>query len=146
MKTPYLAVFVTMMLSACGGDDGETFAQPNQCNPEKERVGTYLLQYSERSGTCGPIDDALVQFGAANPSGSCEHLSEPIWSEGDCKFESVGICVLPADDQELTVTGQTTQMSEDGSRLEGTIDMLLRRASTRDLICHSLYSVTYSRQ
>jgi hypothetical protein len=141
-------MFVTMMLSACGGDDGETFVQPNQCNPEKERVGTYLLHYSERSGNCGPVDDALIQLGsgATNPSGSCEALSEQIWSEGDCTLETAAICFLPADDQELTVTGQTTQMSENGSRLEGTIDMMFRRASTRDLICHGLYSVTYSRQ
>lgn len=137
-----------VLLSACGSDDGDpSGSRPTSCDPDSARVGAYMLRYAEQSGTCGPIDDSLVRLGpTAPPNEQCEYLSPGTYSEGHCKVEQSFVCTFPELDQEWTSTGTSTQATEDGSRLEGTLDVTIRSVATGEVLCHSIYSLTYTRQ
>lgn len=138
-------VIAWLMALGCSSDDG---GQPESCDPEKDRVGTYIVSYVERSGgDCGPIEDSVVRLGAGPAPGGgtdCVLLAEPALSEGNCKLEQTVECTLP-DGSVGTSHVVTTQMDEAGSLLRGVLDLTGTDASG-GFICHSVYDVTYRRQ
>lgn len=138
-------VIAGLMVLGCSSDgDGA----PTSCDPESDRVGSYVVSYAERrGGDCGSIEDNVVRLGAGSaPAGGadCVLLAEPVLSEGNCKLEQTVECTLP-DGSVGTSHVVTTQMDEAGSLLRGVLDLTGTDASG-GFICHSVYDVTYRRQ
>jgi hypothetical protein len=142
-------VALALALVGCGDDEPE---RPTSCDAATQRVGTYMLSYTEVSGTCGPINSELVSFDPAAGAGNGCTINSETFSEGGCKLERTVSCVSEVRDETqwggvATVTNDSTavtyQRTQDGSRLEGTITMSLSDGRNS---CRSTYNVMAVRQ
>lgn len=150
-----LTIFVTgLVVAACSSGTAASSGPPlpTMCN-RAERIGTYLLTWTEQSGTCGKIDPSLVSFndtssvmskGDGGPPPCMVHTD--VWSENDCKNERTFTCVTPlsggsATDDAVAVTHET---AAGAARIEGTITISLRGSDGSS--CTSTYAVVYVRQ
>ncbi len=124
--------------------------QPASCSPD-QRVGTYMVSFVERSGSCGPVPDQLVSFNAADIGQNCELHSER-YSEGSCKLERDITCQERVKDDlawggwstvETRTTGVTKQVTADGSRIEGTATVSIDDGHKP---CTSTYDIVAVRQ
>lgn len=152
---------MTMMLAAAllftacpSGNDGETATEesmPTSCDPATARHGTYLVQYFERSGDCGPIKESLVRLSnmpeTVSPSGAqqCGITQEPALEDNGCTLTNSVACTDAAGIvAEVTII--TTQDDDDGAHLSGIADVLVRDKSTARPVCKSVYDIEYTRQ
>ncbi len=152
IKTIGTIIILALLAGACTAETSSAAAPPATCDKTTERVGTYLATYTEKSGTCGELDQQMISL---NPGTGGESLSEgcelrsDVWSEGDCKSERVVRCQEQLQDRSgvvnmtLNSTFVTRQMTEDGSRIEGTFSLSL---SGDVEPCSSVYSFTMVRQ
>lgn len=139
-------------LVACANDADDGSPRPASCDPATQRVGTYMVSYSEVSGTCGTLNSELVSLGpAAGGTPGCTLHSEAI-GDGGCKIERTLTCQKRVQDNSQwggygvitnESTGVTYQRTQDGSRIEGTITMSLSDGAHS---CRSTYSIVMVRQ
>lgn len=127
-----------LCLAACGGSDNDG---PITCE-QAERAGTYWMAAEELSGDCGPLTDGLVRPDA-ELTADCEPIAEDTWSDADCTVERAFRCQLETGSVG-TFVSTTTQRSDDGGLLTGTITM--RVEATDGSSCASSYRLRYERQ
>ena len=127
---------------ACSAADPEPEpGPPGSCNQE-DRSGAYMKCANLATGDCGPIGCEVVSSVAALDADCREDSTS--WSDFDCTFERRVTCTDPVSGN-LTITVTTTrQMTEDGSRLEGTMTMENTTGSGQPL-CSGTYEITYER-
>lgn len=131
-------------LAGCGGDDGEAALECSR----SDRGGTYLLEYSERSGDCGPLPDALSRLDDAEAVGEGCRLDAPDrWSADSCRLERAYTCEEPGVGPGVTSSSVAVTEQRDGSgdRLTGLLTIRLRDADGR-VLCSGTYDVTATRQ
>jgi hypothetical protein len=131
------------LLGACGGAD-----DPITCSPS-ERAGTYLLTYETLSGNCGNLPQTVVRLEGPD-QGLIEGCALDVpdrWSEDGCKVERAFTCLEPAagDGATSEFVGVTTQETDDGSRISGTMTARLF-ASDGSQTCLGTYRLAYERQ
>lgn len=130
----FAALLLVLAVAACSDAPAEA-TRPASCK-RGDRAGTYYLQGTETSGTCGRFADGLATLSSGPPSAGCEINAER-WSEGDCKLERDLTCI------QGWLTTRTVAVTRDeigdGSRLSGTVTI------TQD-DCRSTYSVVATRQ
>jgi hypothetical protein len=150
-----IALGGAVLLTACpSGDDDETansMSMPSSCDAATARRGTYLVQYFERSGDCGPVKESLVRLSnmaqTVSPSGAqqCEITQAPALEDNGCTLTNSVACADAAGIvAELTII--TTQGDDDGAHLSGIADVLLRDKSSARPLCKSVYDIEYTRQ
>jgi hypothetical protein len=144
---------LAVALAACAGEQAPP--PPEKCNAA-QRSGTYMFTYAEYDegapGTCGPVEAHLVTLDPdAGPGPNCTVRAD-LWSERACKLERDVICHVLVEqpgtwggygDVRNHTVAVTRQMTDDGSRIEGTFTVTLddgRRS------CKSTYKVTAVRQ
>ncbi len=93
-----------------------------------------MFHYVETAGSCGPIPDALISLnpGPQGVGAGCTLHSERA-TEGNCKIERDVTCGT------VHVVGVTTQETQDGSVISGTL-------SFNEPTCSSTYRLTATRQ
>jgi len=129
-------------LAGCGGDDGEAALECSR----GDRWGTYLLEYSERSGDCGPLPDALSRLDDEDAMGDgCELDAPDRWSADSCRLERAYTCEDPGIGVTGTFVAVTEQRDGSGARLTGLLTVRLRDADGR-VLCSGTYDVTATRQ
>lgn len=142
LKRQSLLAVTLFAVSACASEAGGEPA-PTACK-RTDRSGTYLQTFETRAGTCGDMDDQLVNFDApAGPAGGggCTVTHEN-WSENDCKLERTVACTGP--DGASTLTGVTRQQTANGSTVSGTFTVSVRLDNGS--VCSGTYAVTAVRQ
>ncbi len=125
-------LIVLALATSCAGEDPDP---PTECD-RSDRRGTYLVQYSERDGNCGPLPDELVILPAdadATSEAGCRIDNEQ-WSRGDCRYDADVSC---SDGSGFV--GYAVAQDETASRLEG-------RVTLTGLNCRSTYDVTWTRE
>lgn len=138
-----LAVFASVFLVACGGEDDSLV-----CN-QGDRVGTYLAVFSERNMPlpCGPLPDQLGRIDSQDLPDGCVFDASDRWTENDCKLERAYTC--ESDDIGPGYTTEwiavTTQDNSSGSRISGVVTIRALDASGVAL-CASTYDVVATRQ
>jgi hypothetical protein len=122
----------------CAGadDDGETV--PVECDRD-DRRGTYLIEYQETDGTCGPIPNSLARIDGQNVTGTAECFltEQDRWSRNDCRLERSFACEI---DGYLYLYTAITDSNASGSKLDGPMQV------TVDGECTGTYDVTWTRQ
>ncbi len=152
MTKTIVTIIAAGLLAACAAETSSAPPPPASCDSKTERVGTYLATYTEKSGTCGQLDQKMISLnpgtGGQSLSEGCE-LRSDVWSEGECKSERVVRCQEQFEDRGGVVnmivdsTFVTRQMTEDGARIEGTFSL----AISGDVEpCSSVYSFVMVRQ
>lgn len=139
-----VALLVTSSCSSATED-----ARPTSCS-KSDRTGTYQQTMTRVSGTCPNVGPQVVQLtdgvatsaGVAGGSGGTCTTVSARWTENDCKFESAVDCTNP--DSTSRAVGVTRQVTEDGSRLEGTSTITVRLLSGES--CTGTYSLVAIRQ
>ncbi len=123
-------------LVACGDEKEE----PITCGTN-DRHGTYLLTYTELGGNCGPIPPSVIIVDS-NQADDCTIEFENK-SDDNCTFSSQFTC----DDGEVfgEFTSTTTQETDSGSVVTGTIAMTLEEIGTSNT-CTGTYRIKYVRQ
>lgn len=126
-----------LALIGCAGED-EVDA-PTECDRD-DRRGTYLVEFDERDGNCGPVPDQVSRIDGDNPAGSAECVltEEDRWSRNNCRLERSYICALNGYTYEYI---GFTDSNADGSELTG-----LMEVTVDDGLCTSTYDVTWTRQ
>lgn len=137
----WLAVILGSMTISCGSDSADPDL-PDSCSPA-QRYGTYLVHAETISGSCGDLGDALVRVDGPGVPAQCDLLADDLYTRGDCTLQRVIRC--PDGDGYTVTTGITTQISADGSMLNGTITIESHDA-VGAAVCSGTYRVTYSRQ
>ena len=110
--------------------------------------GTYLAATSERSGTCGPVGETLVQMRDGEQVGGdagCVVDYDRV-TENNCKTERSVTCTSQADGLVITGVGVFEADDESGSSASGVLTMTVKSLSTGATQCSSTYDVTYTRQ
>lgn len=107
-----------------------------------QRKGTYVLQYAERDGNCGPIDE-IVETLETQPVSVPDGCKGTItYSADNCAVTSDATCPTTGG-QDLRVNGKTTWDTL-GDKGNGTQQMTLTKGDT--VVCRSTYNVTARRQ
>lgn len=137
-------LWLCAMLVGCSGGDGGGGAIT--CSAQ-DRTGTYLMHFVERAnGTCGAVPDALGVLDASDAPASGCTITEEVWSADKCDLTRTIVCDDVGNQTTSYGTGFTTQTTDDGSRLSGTLTMDVRDLYTGETICVSAYDVTAVRQ
>lgn len=133
-----------LLVAGCSGSaESSDDDDPIECSAE-DRLGTYLLEFTELDGDCGPLPDQLVRItGELSPG--CTIDGEPTVSDDSCKVENSLTCIDPDTGQALTIVGVTTQETDSGSVITGTATITLRDVDGA-LLCLSTYLLRYERQ
>ena len=146
------ACFVLSCGSPDGGGTGTTVGGgPAGGCDERDRIGTYLLTWDERTGDCGPVDEGISRITGAtsgtSPSGAsqCQITDPPFLSDDRCTLTNSVACVT-VDGLVLEGLGVTTQQDSGSNRITGIFDVSIRDQSTGALLCASTYDVVYVRQ
>jgi hypothetical protein len=138
-----LSALLLLVLPACGGDGDAATA----CE-RSDRSGTYLMQFSERSGDCGPIPEQLGRLDDAEALlDGCALDAPDRWTEGDCKLERAYTCAEDGIEQGASSSwvAVTTQADDSGSRIIGTVTVRISDAGGAQL-CRGTYEFSASRQ
>lgn len=132
-----LPVTFFLLALGCAAKSAED-EPPLECDPDARR-GTYLVQYTELDGTCGPIPDAIIVTESRQDEidrlaeDGCE-MTTNRESEGGCRLDTVIEC---SDGSELA--GYT--IAQDGNA-----DVIRGRVTLTGLGCRSTYDVTWTRE
>lgn len=128
-----IAVFIAFagLAAGCGAPCGM-----------ENRSGTYLVEYDEQSGDCGPLTDEVGRVGGGG-SDSCVTNYEDL-SDDMCRLELDQTCTF-TDGSTMSVTAVTTEAEgSEGEELTGTFNITLRD-SQGAYVCKSLYGVKATR-
>lgn len=124
---------------ACSGNNDT--AEPQDC---EQRSGVYLLQYEERAGDCGPLDEVLVPIDqnktlANGCSGSIKNSSD------NCRVTANTTCPLPdyGEDAKVHIVA-VTDWSTDSFSGRGTMQFDITLPDGQ--MCHSTYNTTVIEQ
>lgn len=141
-----LMILVAVVGCAGATDDGpevdgaEESAEPITCDRD-DREGTYLVEYDETDGNCGPVPDGLVRLGETDPVPDpdvmCTATADDRWSRRECRVESSFDCLI---DGRVYSYVAVLDSNEDASVLSGPMSI------TVDDVCTSTYDVTWTRQ
>lgn len=118
-----------------------TMGCATQTGPCADRSGSYVVDFSTRSGNCGPQNEGVVNLGATGAPSTCMDNSQA--STDNCAVDFNVTCPFNAG-QTVEETGQVT-WNTDGSSGSGTIQLTLRD-SLGDILCEGTYDVNYKRQ
>jgi hypothetical protein len=136
---------------ACSSKPDTHGDPPASCDPAVSRRGTYVVSYSERSGTCGPIPESVSRLDGMSmtmsPSGATQcRITEPSTVDDNGCTLSNSVACTDVSGYIIEITGVTTQVDSGGARLTGIANISLRDASTGRAVCSSTYDVDYVRQ
>lgn len=110
--------------------------------PCQARNGSYVITFSEQSGTCGPQSDGVVNVdGSGSPPTGCTGGSTA--SVDNCKVDVNETCPFNGTDS-VTEVGQVT-WSSDGSNGSGVIQ-LTETDGSGTILCSGTYEAHYQRQ
>ncbi len=126
-------------ISACSTHPGATFT-PTQCK-KTDRHGVYLFEFTTESGDCGMQASGLVNFDDSASGAGCS-VSGATWSEGDCKYAATVRCAATSSSPATEGTMVTTQQTQDGSSMTGTLTLQVDGAHG----CFGTYSVHGTRK
>jgi hypothetical protein len=139
-----LGCFLGLALAACSGDGGDDDETDDFDCSVSSRTGTYLMTFTEVSGTCGPFPSSVVRL---DPNGElaagCVLDAPTTISADECTVETSISCT---DEFGTTVSGvaSTKQANADGSLVTGIMTMQPKDADGP--ICASTYRLRYERQ
>lgn len=131
-------IIALFLVGACASNPADP--RPTACD-RSDRHGVYLAEFTERSGTCGPVPSSLVNFDDKSDTGGCKRSGE-VWSEGGCKLSTSASCAATAKAPAVDVTAVSTQVTQDGSVLEGVSTFRVGVSPP----CSSTYDVRLVRQ
>ena len=115
---------------------------PTSCN-KADRHGTYLAEFAQQSGNCGPVASQLENLDDTTPIGDGCVITNKTWSNGDCETTGTVRCPgHPPGGGTITVTIVSRQETQDGSILDGTETININAPGG----CTSTYSVRLTRQ
>lgn len=131
-----------------GSDDDDPGSGSASCS-QSDRVGTYLLEYYETSGDCGPIPSTLTRLdgGSGVPDG-CSLDAADRWSANDCKLERAYTCNLQTADGTPIVASYVAiaeQQDDDAESIGGIITITVTN-SAGAFVCASTYEIAAERQ
>lgn len=109
--------------------------------PCVDRVGSYIVDFDERDGTCGQINETVVNIGSGGAPTSC--TGNNVASTDNCSIDANIQCPT-SDGDTLIEVGQIT-WNGDGSSGSGTIAISLLDPGGNAL-CEGTYDVHYNRQ
>jgi hypothetical protein len=136
-----------LLVAGCGGSGNDDSDEALTCS-RTDRAGTYLMQFSERAGDCGPIPEQLgrIDDATALPAG-CTLDAADRWSDADCTLERAYTCDEPGVGPGVTSSSIaiTTQQDQGAESLTGTLSIVVRDSDATQL-CRSTYDVTGTRQ
>jgi hypothetical protein len=142
MKTlSFLGFAMVLLCAACSGgtdDEPDDFT----CSVAS-RSGTYLVTFTEVSGTCGPLTSQVVRLDPFAPLEPECILTEPtIISPDECSVETSEAC--KDEFATYSIVGTTRQANADGSLVTGIATIEI----TDDLgpVCVGTYRLRYERQ
>lgn len=128
---------LTMLALAVIGCAGEDDAGvPTECDRD-DRRGTYLVQYTQTDGDCGPLPDELIILppSADNPAVTdCEF--DERWSKGNCRVDTEASCF---DGSRLV--GYSEQVDSNAGVLRGKATV-----TGPDNRCRSTYEIEWTRE
>ncbi len=133
-------IAVALLLAGCSSSAALTAPAPTACH-KTDRHGTYLADYTQQSGTCGPITSMLIDLDDMSPKPGCT-LSDKVWSENDCKTSGTVKCVANATTPALSTTLVIRQDTADGSVLSGLQTITIEGAGG----CTSTYDLHLTRK
>lgn len=122
--------FLALALLGCGPS-----------GPCADRQGSYVVDFSTRSGNCGDQNEAVVNIQPGGGQTSCTGSSQV--SADNCTVDLDVTCPFNAN-QSVQEAGQVV-WSSDGSHGSGTIQLTLRDAAS-NILCSGTYDVHYQRQ
>jgi hypothetical protein len=136
------AIAVTLGAVACGGGSDDA----SDGGPCAQRAGTYLSQFSERSGNCGPIPEQLdtLTEQPTEPPAPCQGTIA--YSADNCEVTSFGVCP-----EEGLGPGWTSELDSaadwNSSATQGTALMqFVVKDGSGAIVCQSTYDVALSKQ
>ncbi len=136
---PKSMIAVALLLAGCSSSAALTAPPPTACH-KTDRHGTYMADFTQQSGTCGPLTSVLVSLDAAPPPAGCTVAQ--MWSENDCKVVGVVKCQSTSTAPASDLTAVTHQDTQDGSVLSGTQTLTIEGGGG----CVSTYAVHMVRQ
>jgi hypothetical protein len=119
-----------LVAGGCGFDCSKT-----------DRRGEYRAEFFEIEGSCGDIPTAMVPVTAELPDG-CALEEADRWSNDLCTLKRTFRCRLD-DGSHFIAVAETTQETEDGSHIQGTIQITFVPAHGQ--VCMSTYDIEYER-
>lgn len=141
MKSALVGGAVLLLVAACSSESQSTAGGP--C---AQRSGTYLTAYSQRSGTCGPVGERIVQIPEQPTSVDPPCTGSISYSADNCEVTYQNEC--PANEvmsgARLQVSGKS-RWDAAGATGNATEQWTLTNA-TGQTLCISTYDVTVTRQ
>jgi hypothetical protein len=130
------ALGVLAFVCACDEEAGECEA----------RMGTYMLQYVETTGSCGPIPDQVITIDAQPMAVDPSCVGDVRTSEDNCDVTLVDVvCPEPGIGEGVTSTANgKAQWSRDGGTGDATVNLVVRDFDGV-VLCQSSYEVAYDR-
>lgn len=139
-----LALGCLLVAAGCSGSESDgSDDEPVDCSAA-DRMGSYLVQFTELDGDCGPLPDQIVRLTDDLAEG-CVLDDEPVVSSDQCRLENSVTCTDAGTGQTVTLVGVTTQQNDSGSLITGTATATVRD-SNGVALCLSTYSLRYERQ
>jgi hypothetical protein len=142
-----ILVFAALTLAGCSAGDGGdrtdevTGSKPLVCAEFAQRSGTYLVDFVQMSGSCGPQTGGLVRIQSELPA-ACAFDAPDLWSAMGCTLDRAITC---ADANGTTkLVSVTTQQDASGSFITGIFTIQLTDVSGDS--CTGTYRVSYRRQ
>jgi hypothetical protein len=145
-----LLSFVVLGLLGCSGassgDDDDTSGAPTSCDWVEDRMGTYLQRFTETSGNCGPIPDALGRLDNSAPlPENCALDADDRVTENGCKLERAFTCTDEPNDFVTSTVAVSTQQDEAGALITGKATITARHLDG-STVCVSTYNFRAERQ
>ncbi len=131
-------IVVALLLAGCSSA-APSAPTPLVCH-RTDRHGTYMADFTQQSGTCGPLTTRLLDLDDAPPPAGCTVAQ--MWSENDCKVVGVVRCSATYNAPASDLTAVTHQDTQDGSVLSGTQTLTIEGGGG----CVSTYAVHMVRQ
>ncbi len=129
-------IVIVAMLGACGGGDNDTGG------PCAQRSGLYRVTYVQKSGNCGPVNEAVINMDAAGEmTGACSGTSA--LSPDGCEATVDLRCAQPGTNRWLLARGKTL-WSASGSTGTSYFYLELQTMAGAPL-CAGTYDATFSR-
>ena len=132
---------VAVALASCGG----TSASPTSTYPVNQCIShnaSYVAVYSETSGNCGPLSNAVFNVSASGTTTGVLPENPSCASGSGCVVQDNGCVTVSTTGFTWTTTGQVT-WAADGSGGTGTISIGI---SGDGQSCYSTYTLEYTRQ
>jgi hypothetical protein len=134
--TNLAALAFVMVVAGCG---------PGASGPCAQRSGTYRLDFSERTGDCGPQSESIVTIAGEPVAPDSPCMGQILYSTDNCNVTEVNVaCPDSAVAGSTLVTNGKTSWSTDGASGGGQTVITLIDASGVYL-CSSSYDVTATR-